>query len=87
MTKFTVQGRMVFPVDMLRYDACWPYTTEDAIEIACSLDRVDPPEVRTVTLITSMNRIAKGRWESFGWKVLNEKSRYSIRCTRRSRIL
>lgn len=61
--KFTVEGSRNFPLDMLRYDACYPATSEDAIKLAAM-------EARKITLISTM--IAEptaGRWNSFGWQV------------------
>jgi hypothetical protein len=35
---FVVSGRLVFPIDMLRYDGCWPTTQEDVGQLSWSLD-------------------------------------------------
>lgn len=75
ITKFTVAGQFAFPVDMLRYDACYPATTEDAVEIGNSIlpitRRSNADRVFKVTLVTTaINRPTVGRWESFGWKVI-----------------
>ena len=48
VTRFKVQGNGGFPWDMLRYDGCYPATTEDAVRLA--VDRSDRElyrEVRT----------------------------------------
>ena len=71
-TTFRVQGSGVFPFDMLRYDNCFPHSTEDAIR----LDSYDytPPRNRVVTLCKYHElknpRITEGRWRSFGWRVV-----------------
>lgn len=64
--QFTVHGAGKFPLDMLRYDECWPLTGEDAAAIA-SGDR----HHRSITLVTE-NRSGptQGRWGSFSWPVL-----------------
>jgi len=76
MTTFTVEGTYPFPVDMLRYDACYPVTTEDAVELGTACDhralKMSSRPIRRVTLGTMrQNRPTTGRWESFGWKVIS----------------
>ena len=64
-----VEGCGDFPVDMLRYDRCVPDTEEDAHAIQRG------PYKRQVTLRRfSVNtlRATRGRWDTFGWKVLSE---------------
>lgn len=66
---FIVTGNGPFPLDMLRYDAAWPRTTDDALVIARTFkDR--GPEVATVVSLTSHTPATVGRWHSFGWKVI-----------------
>ena len=64
---FTVEGSGEFPLDMLRYDRCWPATQNDAIQINAHMGR------RTVTLATGQRSTASyptvARWESFLWRV------------------
>lgn len=72
---FTVRGKMPFPLDMLRYDSCFPYSQGDVTAIADSLDRVrdedNKPLVFEVTLIQSLAQEPTAeRWESFMWKVV-----------------
>ena len=38
-TRFTVVGTGPFPMDMLRYDCCYPARSQDAMEIGLSLAR------------------------------------------------
>lgn len=71
--KFTVRGKLPFPLDMLRYDAAFPRDTDDALAIQATFDPFSGPV--TVTL----NRAARpgtrptvGRWRSFGWEVLDD---------------
>jgi hypothetical protein len=73
---FTVTGELQFPIDMLRYDCCYPETQEDVSKIHCSLER---PSIKAITISLTRWVETKGRdlptadrWRSFGWKV-NEK--------------
>jgi len=67
--KFTVEGLGEFPLDMLRYDRCFPRTGMDCDSITYKGER------RQVTLV-ALNRDSYlwkptyGRWESFGWNVV-----------------
>jgi hypothetical protein len=70
--EFEVAGRGQFPIDMLRYDQCWPKReSEDAMGIERSF-RNDPGILRQVTL-RGLHPPTVGRWESFGWKIIDER--------------
>lgn len=71
MTKFTVKGRFPFPVDMLRYDSCWPANGESAAAIHHSIAR-DGDREQSVTLLTWSTGITPARWASFGWTVIEQ---------------
>ena len=62
-----------FPVDMLRYDGCYPARAEDAAEISISArrDNLDSrAKVRLIALGRSKSwRPTMARWDSFGWQV------------------
>lgn len=65
VTTFTVSGRGSFPLDMLRYDHCWPHTGHD-------VDMLTEAGPRRVVLATAHSnkhehRITPDRWNSFGW--------------------
>lgn len=66
--RFTVEGAGSFPLDMLRYDGCFPRESADAIRAQEDRDR------RRVTLLAYSERNdwqpTVGRWASFNWKVL-----------------
>ncbi len=63
---FKVQGEgSNFPVDMLRYDQCWPRTTDDAIALVSF-----PREISLV----SHSKPTPDRWLSFGWKITKEET-------------
>lgn len=69
---FIVEGTGDFPVDMLRYDACWPrfesgptgaynILTPDNLK-----ERATPRRVELVSRRSPM----RPRWSSFGWEVV-----------------
>ncbi len=68
---FTVKGWGAFPLDMLRYDSCWPATAADSERIRSSfrghLTSSPPQEIRLVS--ASASPITVDRWASFGWSV------------------
>lgn len=68
--RVTVAGSGEFPVDMLRYDSCWPSDQEAVSNAFCS-----DLEYRTVEVskyaMTKETDFTAGRWASFGWKVLD----------------
>lgn len=71
-TVFTVEPERgaPFPLDMLRYDCCYPNSTDDAAHIHRSIsDRASRP----ITLVTQRapEFVTADRWKSFGWIVSN----------------
>jgi hypothetical protein len=64
---YTVEGRMSFPLDMLRYDRCWPADGDSAAEIYASFDRTERGTFK-VNLVSD-NKPTSGRWQSFLWSV------------------
>jgi len=68
---FQVDGNGTFPFDMLRFDCCWPLTSDDA-------HKLTGVERRTVILTTlQANRRwepTEGRWASFGWPVVSKET-------------
>jgi hypothetical protein len=71
MYEFTVEGRLDFPFDMLRYDQCWPKSeSRDVVAMAPSAHSTLFREGRRVTLM-GLKAPTIGRWESFGWKVIS----------------
>lgn len=71
--EFKVTGRSNFPLDMLRYDACYPGSQESVAEIQASFD----PRERMareqrgfeVTLRSQISEPTAARWNSFQWRV------------------
>ena len=70
---FTIEGSFPFPLDMLRYDSCFPATQKDVSGISQSIERTNTEpvvKVRLGRLITNKGeRPTEARWRSFGWKV------------------
>ena len=64
---YTLKGRGAFPVDMLRYDACYPATETDSSRIIASHT---PHHHNEVEIRVSGWRCTEARWASFGWKVV-----------------
>lgn len=68
---FSVKGFGFFPLDMLRYDSCFPDTQEDVEKIDNSNMEVSGRS-RTVKLRRNIPRRIQpsiARWNSFGWGV------------------
>lgn len=77
-TTFRVRMRTksTFPTDMLRYDHCWPSTTEDATHVAVATRSIRDWLEAYVTCgfttiqLTGLQKPTADRWLSFGWEVL-----------------
>jgi hypothetical protein len=63
--RITVRGTGAFPLDMLRYDACYPFASDD-IE-AITNDRC----ARNVRLIVTHAAPTPDRWASFTWPIIH----------------
>lgn len=70
--EFTVAGTGTFPLDMLRYDRCWPKTQEDTNAVRAGTNHPSKTHPLPVTL-HSIGAAAPtiGRWESYGWRVID----------------
>ena len=58
-------GSGEFPVDMLRYDRCWPAEEAGSYELAR-----DAAAPRRMVLLHSHQQPTEARWLSFGWRVV-----------------
>ena len=68
-----------FPLDMLRYDTCWPYSQEDVATIQKTFRHLiynendvieELPPIHLKRRIESKKSMpTEDRWKSFGWKV------------------
>ena len=67
LNTFTVAGKGTFPLDMLRYDQCWPKAPKDADEIKSEGESFR--SARTVTLQSWKGEATAARWSSYGWEV------------------
>ena len=68
MHTFIATGSGPFPVSMLRFDCCWPYTDEDANKIERSFTPGNGRwEIRLQT--GSRHSPTEGRWESFNCQI------------------
>jgi hypothetical protein len=79
---FVVRGVYPFPLDMLRYDACWPADGDSVGMLHRSLNQyngterdLNPGEQYEVKLHRAQefaypqNSPTFGRWRSFGWVI------------------
>lgn len=66
---YVVTGSGRFPLDMLRYDACWPVHESETMCIEASLTK--RINVLSVTL-NSLKDPTPERWESFGYTVMSD---------------
>lgn len=79
--RITVAGRVAFPVDMMRYDRCYPAGESESYKIAASVrhdgdayHKEPDGTIKVVLVACSRNPIFNptvGRWQSFGWQVLD----------------
>jgi hypothetical protein len=71
--QFRVTGIGHFPVDMLRYDGCFPLNSDDAVA------ETDSPGVRREVCLMMVRaqkvqcKPTEGRWNSFGWSAKVER--------------
>jgi len=71
--------KMGFPTDMLRYDSCWPASSDDAVKLAVAVRSPQdwqhfyvesPARITTIELMSTAKVPSRGRWLSFGWEVV-----------------
>lgn len=74
----TVQGRGTFPLDMLRYDSCFPASETDTHTIR----RTGPRRVLLVRMTLGDGMPSVARWRSFGWDVVETVPRVKNRDNR-----
>jgi len=71
--EFEVEGFGEFPVDMLRYDSCWPASGEDAFQIGNGSWENQRRTVRLRCWRSKGQPVATiARWDSFTWRVVGE---------------
>lgn len=65
----TVEGRGLFPIDMLRYDHCYPASEQDSYAIN---QREDVRQVKVIMMTDSkLMPFTERRWESFTWRLVD----------------
>jgi hypothetical protein len=75
-TRFRVRQDVLhdFPTDMLRHDACWPETSDDAVKLATACrSGKEFKEIwggESIGLVGVRGGPTPGRWASFGWEVV-----------------
>lgn len=65
-----------FPVDMLRYDNCFPADESEANAITAALtggERIGGA-IKLIRVGTTARPPEDARWRSFGWKVVDERA-------------
>jgi hypothetical protein len=62
----TISGIGRFPMDMLRYDQCWPRHTEDARVILETVSEEMRSKRWTVQVVSKVRAFTIARWNSFG---------------------
>lgn len=68
---FTVEGRGPFPIDMLRYDSCWPQSEgSDSYEIDISHQPRRAGQREHRVTLCGITEPTAARWESFGYAVV-----------------
>ena len=74
-----VEGRGPFPLDMLRYDRCYPQQEGDSYQLEASFHSTSardggPHSIRVETVRTDQrfNPFQTRRWASFGWNVVDQ---------------
>ena len=75
MKKFRVKGQNTpFPLDMLRFDECWPATVEDSQRMSNSFGFRHGRRVRwELTLISNRQTVPTvDRWLSFAIEVIDD---------------
>lgn len=77
ITTFTVTGRFNFPIDMLRYDGCYPARGEDAGAIMDTFRPGTSGRPKGAPIQVNLEKLHRnkdpdlepGRWASFQWSV------------------
>lgn len=76
---FVVEGSGIFPIDMLRYDSCWPDGSEAVEDILAEYPSDRAFKTRRVRLRCigefKTHRVTEARWRSFGWTVVSPPER------------
>jgi hypothetical protein len=73
---FKVIGSGGFPFDMLRYDKCYPASSDDSAQLDDPRHYKMSDKPRTIELMRYVmvrhNVPTAEKWKSFGWKLIEE---------------
>jgi hypothetical protein len=69
-TVFKVAGIGAFPLDMLRFDRCYPATPDAVIRMKGGMDQ-RTVELRHDHAINKAPHVTRDRWASYGWPVVD----------------
>ncbi len=73
--RFTVEGSGSFPLDMLRYDGCYP---RDSNAVSHMISK-EPRQIDLTTVMPGKDwQPTSARWSSFGWSVARREPPYKI---------
>lgn len=68
------QGLGIFPLDMLRYDRCWPAGPSDVAMVGYEINDLRVVSVRAYSENKNMP-FTEARWASFGWHLIKTSHR------------
>lgn len=73
-SEFRVRGSYPFPLDMLRYDSCFPADERDSNLLRTACTDYGVMTVIEITLATHRPDVSPSndRWKSYGWEVTQE---------------
>lgn len=71
--QFTVTGRGAFPLDMLRYDCCYPAHPEDVAAMDYDNTTREGIRAQRTVKLRGLGMPEMSRWNSFGWSVSDTK--------------
>lgn len=72
LVRFTVKGFGQFPIDMLRYDRCFPDTEKDSEELLATFNTAAVWEINLAAYCRTKSWLpCNGRWNSFGCDIGN----------------
>lgn len=69
--RFTVRGGGAFPLDMLRYNSCWPARGVDVVALHRGMGQPHRATAAREVTLEGVDVPTNDRWESFGWTVIS----------------
>jgi hypothetical protein len=68
---YIVEGSGAFPIDMLRYDCCWPSDLQSVESVSMNLEWGEPYFKTRRVQISSTEYPTPDRWRSFCWPIVH----------------